>query len=101
MFTTVIAVLIVIVCVLLALVVLIQNPQEGGLTAGFGSAFSSQFVGIQQAADFLEKATWVLVGILVALVLLFNIVLYSGMGQEAGTPPLPAAPETTQLPVQQ
>ncbi len=48
----------VIVALLLALVVLIQNPKGGGLTTGFQA---TQVGGVQQTADFLEKATWYLV----------------------------------------
>ncbi len=64
------------VCVLLILAVLIQNPREGGLTAGFGAGFSQQFFGVQQAADFLEKATWYLSGGLALLTIIMNFWLY-------------------------
>jgi len=52
-----IIILTVIVALLLAVVVLIQNPKGGGLTSGFQG---SQIGGVQQTADFLEKATWYL-----------------------------------------
>lgn len=61
--------LILILCVLaallLGLVVLIQNPKGGGLASGF--AGSSQIGGVKRTADFLEKATWWLGGILFVL----------------------------------
>jgi preprotein translocase subunit SecG len=44
--------------VLLALVVLIQNPKGGGLSSGFSTG--AQIGGVKQTADFLEKATWYL-----------------------------------------
>lgn len=44
--------------VLLALVVLIQNPKGGGLSSGFSGG--AQIGGVKQTADFLEKATWYL-----------------------------------------
>ncbi|MCX7696255.1 MAG: preprotein translocase subunit SecG [Bacteroidales bacterium] len=50
-------VLIVIASILLGFVVLIQNPKGGGFAAGIQS---TQFMGVRQAADFLEKATWTL-----------------------------------------
>lgn len=53
-----IIVLIVIVSLLLALVVLVQNPKGGGLAVGFQGA--TQVGGVQRTADFLEKATWYL-----------------------------------------
>jgi len=49
------------------LVVLIQNPKGGGLTTGFQA---TQVGGVQQTADFLEKATWYLVIALFVLCML-------------------------------
>jgi preprotein translocase subunit SecG len=56
-----------IVCGLLALVVLAQNPKGGGLAAGFTGA--QQIGGVQRTADFLEKGTWTLAGTLMVLCL--------------------------------
>lgn len=50
--------LIVIVCLLLGLIILVQNPKGGGLAVGFQGA--SQIGGVQRTTDFLEKATWYL-----------------------------------------
>jgi preprotein translocase subunit SecG len=44
------------VCILLVLVVLVQNPKGGGLASSFSS--SNQFMGVKRTADFIEKATW-------------------------------------------
>lgn len=60
-----VSILILIVCILLALIVLVQNPKGGGLAAGFSGA--SQIGGVQRTADFLEKATWTLAIALVVL----------------------------------
>lgn len=68
---TFIVILILIVCVLLALVVLVQNSKGGGLAANFSAP--TQVLGARQTADFLEKATWWLGGILVALCLFATI----------------------------
>ena len=54
----IVTVLIVIAALLLGVVVLIQNPKGGGLSAGF--AGSAQIGGVKRTADFLEKATWYL-----------------------------------------
>jgi preprotein translocase subunit SecG len=62
---TVISVLLIIACVLLALIVLIQNPKGGGLDSSYGS--SSQLGGVKQTTDFLEKATWTLAIVIMAL----------------------------------
>lgn len=55
---TLFSILIVIVCVLLAFVVLVQNSKGGGLASNFSS--SNQYMGVRKTADFLEKATWTL-----------------------------------------
>ncbi|MBR0169281.1 MAG: preprotein translocase subunit SecG [Bacteroidales bacterium] len=62
---TFIVILILIVSILLALVVLVQNSKGGGLAANF--AAPTQVMGVRQTADFLEKATWWLAIILVVL----------------------------------
>ncbi|MEX1132501.1 MAG: preprotein translocase subunit SecG [Flavobacteriales bacterium] len=62
-----ISILILIICGLLALVVLAQNPKGGGLASGFTGA--SQIGGVQRTADFLEKSTWTLSGALMVLCL--------------------------------
>ena len=62
-----ISIIIIILAVLLALVVLAQNPKGGGLATGFTGA--SQIGGVQRTADFMEKATWTLAGALMVLCL--------------------------------
>lgn len=52
------SVLIFICCVLLGIIVLVQNPKGGGLSQTFGGG--NQIMGARKTADFLEKATWVL-----------------------------------------
>ena len=58
-------ILIVIAAVLLILLVLVQNSKGGGLAAGFSSG--NQVMGAPKTADFLEKASWTLMGIIIAL----------------------------------
>jgi preprotein translocase subunit SecG len=60
-----ISVLILIAAILLILIVLIQNSKGGGLASGFSS--SNQIMGVRKTTDFLEKATWGLAGIVIAL----------------------------------
>ena len=77
---TVITVLIVGVCVLLTLIVLVQNSKGGGLAANFSA--SNQIMGVRKTADFLEKATWSLAGSLVFLCILAAFAI--GSGDDAG-----------------
>ena len=60
-----IVILILVVCVLLALVVLVQNSKGGGLAANFSS--QNQIMGVRKTTDFLEKTTWTLAIVLVVL----------------------------------
>ena len=69
----------IIVCVLLGLIVLIQNPKGGGLTSNFSS--SSQLMGVQKTGDFLEKGTWILAITLMVLSLAINVSVKSGVQQ--------------------
>lgn len=62
---TFITVLIFIICILLVLIVLVQNSKGGGLASNFQA--SSQVMGVRKTADFLEKATWTLAGALLIL----------------------------------
>ena len=62
-----VSVLILITCILLALVVLVQNSKGGGLAANFSG--SNQYMGVRKTADFLEKATWTLAIVLLVLCL--------------------------------
>ena len=60
--------MIIIAAVLLILLVLVQNSKGGGLAAGFSSG--NQVMGAPKTADFLEKASWTLIGVILALSIL-------------------------------
>jgi preprotein translocase subunit SecG len=66
-----VSVLILIACVLLILVVLVQNSKGGGLAANFSGG--SQIMGVRKTADFLEKTTWSLA---IALLLLSLVSIF-------------------------
>jgi preprotein translocase subunit SecG len=66
----------IIICVLLGLIVLIQNPKGGGLSSNF--AGSSQLMGVQKTGDFLEKGTWVLAISIMVLSLVINVSVKGG-----------------------
>lgn len=59
--------------VLLVIVVMAQNPKGGGLSSTFGGASSAQF-GVQRTNDFMEKATWSLGAIIIALILISVVI---------------------------
>ncbi|WP_461532154.1 preprotein translocase subunit SecG [Sinomicrobium sp.] len=68
-------VLIVIVALLLVLVIMVQNPKGGGLSSSFGGGGGQIVGGVKKTGDFLDKSTWTLATILIALILLSNLSL--------------------------
>jgi preprotein translocase subunit SecG len=77
------AVLIFIVCVLMILVVLVQNSKGGGLASNFAS--SNQYMGVRKTADFLEKATWTLAIALLVFTLVSTISIPHYNGTQKAT----------------
>ncbi len=69
-----VSILIMVVCVILGLIILVQNPKGGGLAANFAGA-GSQFMGVRQTADFLEKASWSLAIALLVLSLVGTMII--------------------------
>ena len=99
-------VLITIVCFLLIIVIMVQNPKGGGLSSSLGG--STQMGGVQKTTDFLDKSTWTLATILIVLILLSSLSFTGTMGdsnskiideKEAAAPktttPAPAKPVET------
>ncbi len=73
----------IIVCILLGVIVLVQNPKGGGLSSNFSS--SSQLLGVQKTGDILEKGTWILAITLMVLSLAINVAIKSGSSASAGS----------------
>ncbi len=95
---TFITILIFIDCILLTLIVLIQESKGGGLASGFSSA--NQLMGVRRTGDWLERTTWILAIALLVLSLAAAAVQGGGeeideaasdlkeqVGNEAVTPP--------------
>lgn len=109
--TILFVILIILACVVLALIVLIQNPKGGGLTGSI-AGFSNQFMGVKQTTDVLEKGTWIFAGVVAVLCLastLFISKTSSGQPDETkkvtNSAPMNTQPannnNTTQLPTNQ
>jgi preprotein translocase subunit SecG len=64
-------VLITIVCFLLIIVIMVQNPKGGGLSSSLGG--SQMIGGVQKTTDFLDKSTWTLATILIVLIMLSSL----------------------------
>ncbi len=70
---TAITILIILTCVLLVLVVLVQNPKGGGISSGIIG--SGQVMGVKKTTDFIERLTWGLALSLVILCLIAGLTL--------------------------
>lgn len=93
---TLFMILIMILSVLLIIIVMAQNPKGGGLSGTFGGTSSAQF-GVQRTNDFMEKATWILGGSIVFLILL-SVILTA---KPSIALPQQAAPAKTEAPAPQ
>ena len=91
-------VLVILAAVIMALFILVQNPKGGGLSGNI-AGFSTQFMGVKQTTDVLEKGTWVL-AVAIALLSIFSPVFISNTGTGGNEPNLrpvntQTAPATT------
>lgn len=97
-------ILIVIICIVLGLLILIQNPKGGGLSGSI-AGFNNQFMGVKQTNDVLEKGTWIFISAL-AILSIVSVVFLSNVSannnskilQDINTSTVPAqqAPANTQ-----
>lgn len=89
-------ILIIVSCVLIGLFILVQNPKGGGL-AGNIAGFSTQFMGVKQTTDILEKGTWVIAVIIAVLSIASPVFIAPGSssGSEPNLRPGTTAPATT------
>lgn len=78
---TIFLILIIVVCLLLVLVIMVQNPKGGGLSSSFGGGGNQIVGGVKKTGDFLDKSTWTLAALLIALILLSNVTLKGNYGQ--------------------
>ena len=74
-------VIIALVCLLLMVVVLIQNPKGGGVDSTFGGSATNQMFGAAKSTDFIEKLTWYLAAALFILCIVSS--MFAGAGAEA------------------
>lgn len=92
--TLLFVILIILACVILSLIVLVQNPKGGGL-AGNIAGFSSQFMGVKQTNDVLERGTWIFAAVIGVLCIVSTMFIDGGQQvqdrlQNVGTAPAPS-----------
>ena len=80
MTVTFLTIVIALVCLLLILVVLIQNPKGGGLDSTFGGSGATQMFGAAKSTDLITKITWGLAITLFVLCIVTAIIVNSSGG---------------------
>ena len=90
-------ILIVLACVVLGLIVLVQNPKGGGLSGTFGG-MGNQFMGVKQTTDVLEKGTWIFAGVIGVLCLVSSLFISGGTVSAKSNAVDAAVPAANQAP---
>jgi preprotein translocase subunit SecG len=90
--------------IILALIILIQNPKGGGLSSSFGG-IGNQLMGVKQTTDVLEKGTWIFAGIVGVLCLTSAMFIPKTTSNATDkyyeAPANVPAPKSNQVPLQQ
>lgn len=84
---TALVIFIAIIGVIMTGVVLMQSGQGGGLAGIASGGATRDVLGSRRAPDLLEKATWILAGIFIALCILSNFAI----GEEERAPVIPSS----------
>jgi preprotein translocase subunit SecG len=79
-------------CLVLLLVILIQQGKAGDMASAFGGGSSQAAFGARTGATLLTKVTWVSASLFFAGALALSIVTSRGPGSVLGSVPAPAAP---------
>lgn len=80
---TLLIILIILASIILAFLVLIQNPKGGGLAAGF--AGGANLMGVKRTGDILEKGTWIMVIAIMICSLVINVLTPSSGSGGSGS----------------
>ena len=70
-------ILIILASIVLGFIVLVQNPNGGGLAGSF-AGLSNQFMGVKQTTDVLEKGTWLFAAVIGVLCLASTFFISGG-----------------------
>jgi len=92
-------ILILLASVILGLIILIQNPKGGGLSASFGG-IGNQIMGVKKTTDVLERGTWLFAAIVGVLCLTSAFFIPKTAGSDQRDQLLNDAPAGTAAPRQ-
>ena len=84
-------ILILLASVILSLIVLVQNPKGGGLTGNI-AGFSTQFMGVKQTTDVLERGTWIFAAVIGLLCIVSSMFIPGSHTPRVPTPTQQTAP---------
>lgn len=92
-------ILIILTSLIIAFFILVQNPKGGGLSGAI-AGFNSQFMGVKQTTDVLEKGTWIVAVIIALLCLVSPAFISQGSRSGSREPNLrPTQSQTAPAPV--
>jgi preprotein translocase subunit SecG len=91
----IVATLYVLSCLVLMLVVLIQQGKAGDLASAFGGGSSQAAFGARTGATVLAKATWVCAALFVIGALALSVIGQRGTSSVVGSAPIPKPPAQT------
>jgi preprotein translocase subunit SecG len=101
-------IILIVASLVLGLIILVQNPKGGGLSASMGG-FSNQLMGVKQTTDVLEKGTWIFAAIVGVICIISAAFIPKDAGTSSQTDNLinnssatpPPAPRSNTVPMQQ
>ena len=94
-----VATLYVLTCLVLMLVVLIQQGKGGDIASAFGGGSSQAAFGARTGATLLTKVTWVCAGLFVVGALALSVIGQRGPSSVLGSVPLPKPAQSAPAPV--
>lgn len=83
--TVLFIILIILASFLLGFVVLVQNPKGGGLSGTIGG-LNTQYMGVKQTTDVLEKGTWIFAATIGILCLISSLFISDNAGKNIIVP---------------
>ena len=93
-----VATLYVLTCLVLMLVVLIQQGKGGDIASAFGGGSSQAAFGARTGATLLTKVTWVCAGLFVVFALALSVIGQRGPASVLGSVPLPKPVQSAPAP---
>ena len=100
-------IIITLIAIVMTFLILLQSGKGGGLAGIAAGGATTQILGARQAPDILEKGTWILATIFIALCILTNFAIDKGdsqhsiiqqHGQQSAQPLAPAPEDAAPLP---